>query len=316
MPPLLMDGSGAAVEVGVRVPRALFAGGVEPVAAFAAAAEAAGLDRLWVGDHVSFKGGQGYDGLLQATALTTLSRRIAVQTAVYLLPLRHPLPVARQVASVAELAPGRLVFGVGVGGDDPAEVANSGVDPATRGRRMDESLALVRRLLAGEVVDHRGEHFILEGAAIRPTPEPAVPIVIGGRAPAALRRAGRLGDGWLGVWVSPERFAESTAAVAHAASEAGRRDVAWQHGLLAWCGFGPSAELARAPLAAAMEDLYQMPFGRFARHSPHGTPEDVASALAPYVDGGASTLLLAAVADDPEEVVAGAARVRDLLRRA
>ena len=71
-----------------------------------------------------------------------------------------------------------------------AEVANSGVDPATRGRRMDESLALVRRLLAGDVVDHRGDHFTLASAAIRPTPEPAVPIVVGGRAPVALRRAG------------------------------------------------------------------------------------------------------------------------------
>jgi alkanesulfonate monooxygenase SsuD/methylene tetrahydromethanopterin reductase-like flavin-dependent oxidoreductase (luciferase family) len=314
--PSLMDGPGAAVEVGVRVPRALFADGIDRVAGFTSAAEAAGLDRLWVGDHVSFKGGQGYDGLLQATALATLTRRVAVQTAVYLLPLRHPLPVARQVASLAELASGRLVSGVGVGGDDPAEVANSGIDPATRGRRMDESLALVRRLLAGEVVDDRGQHFTLEGAAIRPTPEPAVPIVVGGRAPAALRRAGRLGDGWLGLWVGPERFADSTAAVAQAASEAGRRDVAWQHGLLAWCGFGPSAEAARPMLAAAMEELYQLPFERFARHSPHGTPDDVAAALAPYIEAGASTLLLAAVADDPEEVVAGAARVRTLLRQA
>lgn len=300
----------------MRVPRALFAGGVDRITQFAAAVEDAGIDRLWVGDHVSFKGGKGYDGLLQATALATLTRRVTVQTAVYLLPLRHPLPVARQVASVAELAAGRLVFGVGVGGDDRAEVANSGVDPATRGRRMDESLGLVRRLLAGDVVDHRGEHFTLEAASIRPTPDPAVPLVVGGRAPAALRRAGRLGDGWLGVWVSPERFADSTAAVAKAASDAGRGDVAWQHGLLAWCGFGPTAAAARPGLAAAMEELYQLPFERFARYAPHGTPDDVAAALAPYVAAGASTILLAAVADDPDDVVDGAARVRALLRGA
>jgi alkanesulfonate monooxygenase SsuD/methylene tetrahydromethanopterin reductase-like flavin-dependent oxidoreductase (luciferase family) len=292
-----MGSSDRAVEVGVRVPRGLFARGLDGVAGFAAAVEAAGLDRLWVGDHVSFRGGQGYDGLVQSTALATLTRHVTVQTAVYLLPLRHPLPVARQVASVAELAPGRLVFGVGVGGDDPAEVANSGV-------------------LAGEIVDHRGDHFALEGAAIRPTPEPAVPIVVGGRAPAALRRAGRLGDGWLGVWVSPERFAANTAAVARAAGDAGRRDVAWQHGLLAWCGFGPTAAAARPALAASMEALYQLPFERFARYSPHGAPEDVAAALAPYVDAGASVILLAAEADDPDEVVAGAARVRALLRGA
>ncbi|MFI5041251.1 MAG: LLM class flavin-dependent oxidoreductase [Acidimicrobiales bacterium] len=303
-----------AVEVGLRVPHRVFGSGVEVLARFVDAAEEAGLDRLWVGDHVSFKGGQGYDGLLQVMALAALSRRVTLQTAVYLLPLRHPLPVARQVASIAELAPGRMVLGVGVGGDDRAEFINSGVDPATRGGRMDESLDLVRRLLAGDVVDHHGEHFTLEGASIRPSPDPAVPIIVGGRSPAALRRAGRLGDGWLGIWVTPERFARSTAGVAEAAAEAGRGGVPVHHGLLAWCAFGPSPEAVRPALASAMEALYQMPFDRFARTSPHGTPDEVASALAPYVTAGATSFMLSAVGDDVEAIVAGAARVRDLLR--
>lgn len=302
------------VDVGVRVPRALFARGVEAVGTYAAAAEDAGLDRLWIGDHISFKGGQGYDGLIQAAALASLTRTITVQTAVYLLPLRHPLAVARQVASIAELAPGRLTFGVGVGGDDPSEVANSGVDPTTRGRRMDESLLLVRRLLAGEVVDHDGEHFQLEQASIRPSPNPPVPMVVGGRSPAALRRAGRLAEGWLGVWVSPHRFAGAITAVESAAEEAGRGAVAWQHGLLAWCGFAESADAARPALAEAMEELYQLPFERFAPYSPHGTPEQVAEALMPYVDAGVSTILLAAVADEPKAAIAGAHEVRSLLR--
>jgi len=301
-------------EVGVRLPHGLLGGGADQLAPFVSAVEAAGLDRVWIGDHVSFRGGQGYDGLLQAAVLAAVARTVTVQTAVYLLPLRHPLPVARQVATVAGLAPGRFVFGVGVGGDDPAEVRNCGVDPATRGRRMDESLGLVRRLLAGEVVDHVGSQFRLEAAAIRPTPDPAVPLVVGGRSPAALRRAGRLGDGWLGVWASPERFRAGTDAVHQAAAAAGRAGVAFNHGLLAWCGFGPSAEAARPGLAAAMEQLYQLPFSRFERYSPAGRPDDVAAALAPYVDAGAATILLAAVAADPDEVVAGAARVRALLR--
>jgi alkanesulfonate monooxygenase SsuD/methylene tetrahydromethanopterin reductase-like flavin-dependent oxidoreductase (luciferase family) len=235
---------------------------------------------------------------------------------VYLLPLRHPLAVARQVASVAELAPGRLVFGVGVGGDDPAEVTNSGVDLGSRGRRMDESLGIVRRLLAGEVVDHAGEHFHLERASIVPTPQPAVPMVVGGRSEAALRRAGRLAEGWLGVWVSPQRFASSVAAVAEAADAAGRGDTTWQHGLLVWCGFAESAATARPALAAAMEDLYQMPFERFAASSPHGTPQQVADALRPYLEAGVSTFLLAAVADDPKAAIAAAAEVRSRLRGA
>jgi alkanesulfonate monooxygenase SsuD/methylene tetrahydromethanopterin reductase-like flavin-dependent oxidoreductase (luciferase family) len=304
------------IEVGLRVPRGLFAAGVDAVAAYAAAVEDAGLDRLWIGDHISFRGGQGYDGLIQATALASLTRRVMVQTAVYLLPLRHPLAVARQVASVAELAPGRLVFGVGVGGDDPAEVTNSGVELRSRGRRMDESLGIVRRLLAGEVVDHHGEHFHLDGASIVPTPAPAVPVVVGGRSDAALRRAGRLAEGWLGVWVSPQRFDSSVATVAEAAAEAGRGDTAWQHGLLVWCGFAESTAAARPALAGAMEDLYQMPFERFAATSPHGTPEQVTAALLPYVEAGVSTFLLAAVADDPKAAVAAAAEVRSRLRGA
>ena len=292
----------------------MFGAGVERLARFTAAVDESELDRIWIGDHVSFRGGQGYDGLLQAAVLASQTRRVRVQTAVYLLPLRHPVPVTRQVASVAELAPGRFVFGVGVGGDDSLEVINCGVDPTTRGRRMNESLTLVRRLLAGEVVDHRGDAFSLEQASIRPVPAPPVPIVVGGRSAAALRRAGRLGDGWLGVFVDPRRYGDAIEAVAEAAADAGRDDTRWQHGLLAWCAFGPSAEAARVPLASAMQNLYQQPFDRFERYAPHGRPEDVAAALAPYVEAGAGTVLLAAVADDEMESIEGACRVRSLLR--
>jgi alkanesulfonate monooxygenase SsuD/methylene tetrahydromethanopterin reductase-like flavin-dependent oxidoreductase (luciferase family) len=304
----------AAVEVGIRVPHDQFAAGADALAAFGAAVDASELDRVWLGDHVSFKGGQGYDGLLGAMALAAVTRRITLQTAIYLLPLRHPVPVARQVAGIAELAPGRFVLGVGVGGDDPSELVNCGVDPKTRGRRTDESLALVRRLLSGETLDHRGDAFELEGASIAPTPDPRVPVVVGGRSPAALRRTARLGDGWLGLWVTPERFAAGVATVTEQAEAAGRGAVAWQHGLLAWCGFGASRAAARRALAPAMERLYQMPFDRFERYSPCGDPDDVAAELAPYVAAGATSILLAAAATDPEEVVAGGVRVRALLR--
>jgi alkanesulfonate monooxygenase SsuD/methylene tetrahydromethanopterin reductase-like flavin-dependent oxidoreductase (luciferase family) len=71
--------------------------------------------------------------------------------ALYLLPLRHPVLVARQLASIAELAPGRLTFGVGIGGEDPHELEICGVDPRTRGRRMDESLEILRELSEADV---------------------------------------------------------------------------------------------------------------------------------------------------------------------
>jgi alkanesulfonate monooxygenase SsuD/methylene tetrahydromethanopterin reductase-like flavin-dependent oxidoreductase (luciferase family) len=142
-----------------------------------------------------------------------------------------------------------------------------------------------------------------------------VPVVVGGRAPAALRRAGRLGDGWLGVFVDPARFGASVETVEKSAADAGRHEVTWDHGVLVWCAFGPTAEAARPALADAMQNLYQQPFERFERYAPHGTPEDVAAALVPYADAGAKHVLLAAVGADPLECVTGAARVRHLLRR-
>src|SRR5204863_5601814 len=112
----------------------------------------AGVDHLCVGDHVSFFVGAGSDGLVSATSLLAVQAELPVYVALYLLPLRHPVPVARQLASIAQLAPGRLTLGVGIGGEDPHEIAICGVDPTTRGRRMDESLRILRGLGEGRPV--------------------------------------------------------------------------------------------------------------------------------------------------------------------
>ena len=184
-----------------------------------------GIDHVMVGDHVMFHGGLGNDGLTDAASVVTATEELGVYLAVYLLVLRHPLLVARQILTVAQFAPGRLALGLGIGGDDRREVAACGVDPATRGRRMDEALGLLRRLLAGENVSHEGEYFSLDRARLRPVPEQPIPLVVGGRSDAALRRAGRLGDGWLGIWVSAAPFAEAIDAVDAHAKDAGRGDV-------------------------------------------------------------------------------------------
>ncbi|HSS10941.1 MAG TPA: LLM class flavin-dependent oxidoreductase [Acidimicrobiales bacterium] len=300
------------VRIGYRPPHELFQT-VDVLAATVARAEALGIDRVCVGDHVSFRGGLGFDGLVQSTAVAMLSSRLTVQTAVYLLALRHPVPVARQVASLAALAPGRFVFGVGAGGDDRAEVELCGVDPTTRGRRMDEALSIVRALLAGDEVTFEGEFFRVDRGRIRPSPPVPVPIVVGGRSSAALARTARLGDGWLALWLSPERYAQSTAEVEEQAAAVGRTGVAWQHGLHAWCGIGPDRESARPLVAAAMEALYRVPFERFERWVPCGTPDDLATELAAYVDAGCRDINLIPVAADSDEAVEGVSAVRRLL---
>src|SRR6202142_218960 len=203
-------------KVGLFPPFDLLERGEKTAGTFLAQASEAGIDHVCCGDHVSFAG-TGFDGLVQATALTLLHPTLPIYSGVYLLPLRHPVLVARQLSDISRLAPRRLIFGVGVGGEDRREVSICGVDPATRGLRMNECLTVVRQLLTGKAVTFHGTFFDLDEAVIAPAPAEPVPIIVGGRSDAGIRGAGRLGDGWLGIWNSPGRFA---AAVEMAAQEA------------------------------------------------------------------------------------------------
>ncbi len=272
----------------------------------------AGLDHVVTADHVSFRVGAGRDGLIDAAGLLAASD-LPVYVGLYLLALRHPVLVARQLSTLAESAPGRLVLGVGVGGEDRHEVEVCGVDPRTRGRRMDECLSVLRALLAGEPVSHRGTFFDLEHALILPAPSPPVPLVVGGRSDAALSRAARLGDGWLGIWVSARRYAEVVTRIADLAGEAGRDRVAWRHGLNVWCGLDDDREQARRQLAAGMTAMYGLPFEAFERWSPSGSAEDVAAFLAPYVDAGVRDLNLICPGPDRAAILTRVAEVRRLL---
>jgi len=295
------------------VPSGLLDQGPETAGAFLARAEQAGIDHICCGDHVSFFGGLGFDGLVQATALAMLHPTLPVYTGVYLLPLRHPVLVARQLADIARLAPGRLIFGVGIGGEDRHEVSSCGVDPATRGRRMDESLAVVRQLLTGKPVTFHGAFFDVDETVIAPVPAGEIPIIVGGRSDAAIRRAGRLGDGWLGIWNSPGRFAAAVEMAAEEAARAARPGRPRRHAMQVWCGLADSRQAARACLAPAMEAFYQLPFERFERYCPYGTAEDVAGFLAPYAAVGCAEFNLIPQSPDPGQAIAGTAAVKRLL---
>ena len=278
----------------------------------AARSVAAGIDHLTVGDHVSFAGGHGVDGLIQAAALLAADPAVVVQTGVYLIALRHPAVVARQLATVAMLAPGRLVFGVGVGGDDPAEFELCGVDPRHRGARTTEALRCVRALLSGEDVDFSGRFFHVKGA-IRPAPVLPIPVLVGGRSDAALRRAGQLGDGWLALWVSPRRFAAAAGRIAAVADDTGRGHVEWQHALQLWAGFDRTRARARERVRATMERAYSLPFERFERYVPCGPSQAVAEDLVPYVEAGCRRFNFVPEAGGLEAAIEAVAEVKSLL---
>ncbi|MGH3432533.1 MAG: LLM class flavin-dependent oxidoreductase [Thermocrispum sp.] len=299
-------------KVGVDVHESVLVLGPDERRALLRRIEDAGLDHVAVGDHVGFHGGTGFDGMVSATAAATSSDRLSVLLSVYQLALRHPMTVSRQLASLAQLAPGRVVFGVGAGGEDRSEVSNCGVDPSTRGRRLDESLTVLRQLATGEPVDHAGEFFELKDARILPAPQPRVPVVIGGASPAAVRRTARFGDGWLGIFCSARRFAATVEAIRAESDRIGRPAPQWL-GLNVWCGLDPDASAARDLLAPRMGALYNLPFAKFERIAPAGTPADVAAWLAPFVEAGARHLTLITAASSPEAGVDLAAEVKQRL---
>jgi alkanesulfonate monooxygenase SsuD/methylene tetrahydromethanopterin reductase-like flavin-dependent oxidoreductase (luciferase family) len=304
----------ASVRVGLFPPdEQPLAGGPQQLHAMLARIAEAGVDHICVGDHVSFFAGAGSDGLITATSMLAAQAELPVYVGLYLLPLRHPVPVARQLATLAQLAPGRLTLGVGIGGEDPHEIESCGVEPKTRGRRMNECLRLLRSLGEGAPVTFEGEFFSLRDALVVPAPSPRVPLIVGGRSEAAVKRAARLGDGWLGIWVSPRRFAAVRDQVACEATQAGRDASQFEHAINVWCGLGPTREAAREPLATRMQAFYQMPFEPFERYSPYGTPEYVAEFLNPYIEAGCSVFNVIPCANDVDSAIGLAGELRALL---
>jgi len=303
------------LRVGTNANNAMTTGPLAARRALLERVRAAGLDHVFTADHVSFHTGIGMDGLIQAATLAASVPDLAIHIGVYLLALRHPVPVARQIAQIAESAPGRLHLGIGVGGEDRHEVEICGVDPKTRGQRTNAALEALRGLLSGEATSHDDAFFSFEDAKILPAPDPAVPIVIGGRADAAIRRAAMLGDGWLGVWCSPKRFGAVVREIdALAAERSAPRPAAWDHGLQVWVGLDADRGAARERLAKEMQAFYRIPFEPFEKYSPYGTPEEVADFLAAYAEAGCRHFNVMPIASNVEAGIEGVAEIRERLR--
>ena len=181
--------------------------------------EQAGVDSLWLPEMVYGPLVEPFTGMAYALSRTA---RLKVGTGVSVLPGRHPVLVAKQLASLAGLAPGRVlpVFGL-----RPARRSERDLFPVPPGRRaavFDESLRLLRLLLREDTVSFDGEFFTVDAASIGPRPAKPLDIWLGGTAPGALRRVGRLGDGWLASLITPDEAGAGRVAIQAAAAEAGR----------------------------------------------------------------------------------------------
>jgi probable F420-dependent oxidoreductase len=181
--------------------------------------EAAGIDSLWLPEMVFGPLVEPFTGMTYALARTT---RLKAGTSVAVLPGRPPVLVAKQLATLAGLAPGRVlpVFGLKPAHDRELPVFD--VPGGQRAAVFDESLELLRLLLTQESVTFAGEFFAVEAASVGPLPAEPLDIWLGSSAPAGLRRVGRLGDGWLGSFLTPAEARAARETIQSAAAQAGR----------------------------------------------------------------------------------------------
>ena len=192
------------------------------MAACARAAEAAGLESIWVTDHIAIppdkaegSGGRYVDPPIALAWLAGITQTIRLGVSVLNLPYRPALPLAKQIASLQELSGERLLLGTGLGWMKE-EFQALGVDRRRRGRISDQTLAFIHDCFDHDEVTANGQPFLFRPRPARP------PIYVGGAAPHALQRAARYGDGWLPTAMTPEQLPEARAQYAEFCAARGR----------------------------------------------------------------------------------------------
>jgi probable F420-dependent oxidoreductase len=251
-------------------------------------AEAWGYDSVMTGDHVAFAV-PILDPFLQLAQLACFSDKLTLGTSVYLLPLRHPVPVAKQVATLERACGGRLIFGVGVGGEFPNEYAACGVPLEERGARLSEAIPLLRQLWSGEETESDGRFYPIPKTRMLPkTIRPGGPAIwAGGRSPGALRRVGRMCDGWISYVVTPEQYGEALGTIAKEAEAVSRTIDRFETSHLLFTFMDDSYEAAWDAATEHLSTRYAMDFRRAAqRYAALGRPEDVAERVQAYLDAG------------------------------
>ncbi|MDE3074257.1 MAG: LLM class flavin-dependent oxidoreductase, partial [Chloroflexota bacterium] len=214
------------------------------------------------------------------------TKRLGIGTSVLILPAYHPVFTAKALATIDVLSGGRLTVAVGIGAEEPQELEALNVPKSERGRRLNESIELIKRLWTEERVTYQGEFYRVTNLSLWPRPvrRAGVDILAGGATAAILRRVARLCDGWLPSYVTPEEVRAGIGTIRARAADANRIMADDAFGVLVPFTFGP-----RAPdwLARRRPDLVA---SAFVASGPSIVIRDF---LKRYVAAGATRLLLA-----------------------
>jgi probable F420-dependent oxidoreductase len=201
------------MRVGIHLPHIGRKAGPEAIRSAAIQAEELGFADAWSSEHIIIPkvapyppSAIFYDPVLTLTWAAAFTKRIGLGTSVLVSPMRHPLPLAKELATLQNLSDGRLILGAGVGWME-AEFAALGAPFRERGRRMDEGIAMMRAVWKNDPVTFPAQHIpaVVEEMRMLPQPVKPIPIWIGGSSQPALARAVRLGNGWHGSRLSPEQ---------------------------------------------------------------------------------------------------------------
>ena len=252
--------------------------------------EALDVDSLWVSDRL-------VSSALTLEPITFLSfiagrlRHMKLGTSTLVLPTRNPIVLAKELATLDFLSRGRLFPAFGLGGDEPKDLQTIGVSKKERAPRADEMIVLMRRLWTEENVTFEGKFYSVQDATIMPRPwqKNGLPIWIGGRSQAALRRTGRLGDGWLVSSVSPVEVEAGIKTIREYAAEAGREVPEDHYGVLIPFYFAASAEKALEIGGRAVRPRADMPMPEF---TAFGNSDQVRAKVQAYITAGATKFVM------------------------
>ena len=250
-----------------------------------------GYDSIWLSDRVV---GERFspEPLIALSMVAAYSDKLKFGTSVLQLPIRNPVVLAKELATLDYLSNGRFLPAIGLGQEDPREYEACGVSKADRGRRTDEAMTVMRRLWSEDSVTHEGEFYTLHDVTVEPKPvqEPSIPVWIGGRSPAAQRRVARTGDGWLVSSATPDEVQEGVELIFSTAPEHGRSIDDDHIGALVGYFIAPTAEEAEATaepyVTRVREDAH------FRRYSALGTAEQVRARVQDFLDAGASKFVV------------------------